>query len=256
MTINSVASSPYSSFHFGYTQKPDGDFFNAFQTHYQEWQQSKSDTAASTAPNALESVFGATHAEFQARRQVAEKDQERYAAILNQAYSTGAMDDPVKFLNSLSPTDLGVIQRSVGLADAINPGTLSKEGAYNLLLPEGYRVDFNKDGISEVGLAKSIVFPPLDAPQEFKDAWLKATENMSEMDGASYGLSLWGGLHPINASSMEISNGLPSDTMSSYRKLVNDFLASLDAFRGFLAPGQYERDKAFYTKLQGLINAA
>ena len=80
--------------------------------------------------------------------------------------------------------------------------------------------------------------------------------HMPEMDGASYGLSMWHALHPIAVDSMQTTNGLPSDTMSSYRKLVDDFLASLDAFRGFLAPGQYERDKAFYNKLQGLIGTA
>ena len=43
-------------------------------------------------------------------------------------------------------------------------------------------MDFNRDGIAELGIGKTCNFPPLDAPESFKHAWLAATRDMSEED--------------------------------------------------------------------------
>ena len=80
-----------------------------------------------------------------------------------------------------------------------NPATISEEGARNLLLPEGYAVDLDADGIHEVGLAKTASFPPANAPAEFREAWFQASAGIDDglrmgyaliMHGAMYGWTL------------------------------------------------------------------
>ncbi|WP_440054523.1 hypothetical protein ACSLBF_17000 [Pseudoalteromonas sp. T1lg65] len=108
------------------------------------------------------------------------------------------------FLNSLSAQDLELVRKANSLADTINIEQLTKEGAQNLLArPDGTGlVDLNNDGIVEVGVAKTIHFPPVNAPQFVKDAWEASTDGMSEGDKAIlmfrmhiqiYGLQIDGG---------------------------------------------------------------
>ena len=54
-------------------------------------------------------------------------------------------------------------------------GPSARSGAANLLLPEGYSgVDPNRDGIDEVGAARTVHFPPRDALADL-EAWFQAT---------------------------------------------------------------------------------
>jgi hypothetical protein len=89
------------------------------------------------------------------------------------------------FLASLSAEDLALLQQAKGLAATINVSSLSEEGAANLLLDRESHVDLNNDGLVEVGAAKIITFPPVNAPQSVKDAWEAATAGMSERDRMS-----------------------------------------------------------------------
>jgi hypothetical protein len=237
-------------FHPGYTEVPDPGFFDAFLSRFDAWHAAEGETS-----RGVDKVLGATHAEMQNRREVGETDRERYAEILDEAYSGAGMDNPVAFLKGLSQADLEIVRRTHSLADAINPDVLTREGAYNLLLPEGYKVDFNGDGMSEVGIARICIFPPLDAPRSFKNAWLAATRDMREADYLTYELVLWGALHPMDGRTMQTVQGLPSDEESSYGRILRDLLEANECFRAFLAPGQYERDKAFYTRLLALLAA-
>jgi hypothetical protein len=232
---------------------PDGSFYEAFCARFDAWQAEEGGPEKGARAGGLDKVLGATHTELQNRREVKESDRERYAEILNEAYSGGGMNNPVAFLKGLSQTDLDVVRRTHSLADAINPNVLTREGAYNLLLPEGYKVDFNRDGISEVGIASTCIFPPLDAPESFKTAWLSATKDMAEADYFTYEIVLWGALHPISTSTMKTVQGLPTDEASSYSLILKQLLEANERFRAFLAPGQYDRDKAFYNKLLGLL---
>jgi hypothetical protein len=70
------------------------------------------------------------------------------------------------------------------LVEIIRVDALSEEGAANLLTqPDNSdKVDLNNDGILEVGIGLRVVFPPVNAPQSIKLAWVKATEDMSEGD--------------------------------------------------------------------------
>lgn len=244
-----------------YRQAPDAGFFQAFTAAYAGYGEAAGAATQATGPagtasaadRLLADLLGQTHAELSRRRGVGAEDQAAYADILNRAYTSGGMLDPVGFLNELSREELAVVQRNHCLADPIQPAGLSREGAYNLLLPEGYAVDFNHDDLVETGAGRSIQFPPADAPAEFVDAWFKATRDMSEMDAASYGLALFTGMHTIPVDGQPMRRTLDAGSMGSYRKVVAGYLDMLENFKGQLAEGQYERDKAFFGRLQDLL---
>ena len=258
-TVQPAADNPdylnsYRTFRPGYSEVPDGTFFSSFQDHFQAFEHiNKADV--SERKTALETTFGATEVELQNRRELDTQTREQFAKILHEAYSTGAMSAPVAFLQSLSKSDLEVIRRAQSLADAIEVNSLSIEGAYNLLLPGGYKVDFNKDGLSEIGCGKAAFFPPLDAPKAFKIAWLQATQGMAEIDVVVYCISLWSSLHQdqlLNAD-VEKFRVVRTDLLSTYTTLIRERLKMNEDFKAFLAPGQYERDLAFFHRLRGLL---
>lgn len=199
----------------------------------------------------LADLLGEIHANYSTRRGVSEADQAAYAEILNRAYVGGGMTDPVRFLQTLTPSELAIVQRNHSLAEPIEPAGLSREGAYNLLLPEGWRVDLDGNDLVEVGAARLIQFPPLDAPAAFTTAWLGATEDMAEMDISSYGLQMFIGMHTLTDPPMR---RMAADSMDSYQQLVSGILDMLEHFRSQLPAGQYERDQAFFSRLQALLS--
>jgi len=258
-TVQPAADNPdylnsYRTFRPGYSEGPDGTFFSSFQDHFQAFEHiNKADV--SERKTALETTFGATEVELQNRRELDTQTREQFAKILHEAYSTGAMSAPVAFLQSLSKSDLEVIRRAQSLADSIEVNSLSIEGAYNLLLPGGYKVDFNKDGLSEIGCGKAAFFPPLDAPKAFKIAWLQATQGMAEIDVVVYCISLWSSLHQDQLLNADVDKFrvVRTDLVSTYTTLIRERLKMNEDFKAFLAPGQYERDLAFFDRLRGLL---
>ncbi len=242
-----------------FRQAPDTEFFDRFKSAYARYRQQPSDPSASSVAKAesdgaaLSSLMGLTFTEMAAIRGTRASDQKAYADILNRAYGNGGMEDPVSFLKSLDAGDLSAVQRVHGLADTINPGTISKEGAYNLLLPTGYRVDFNRDGIEEVGAAKTISFPPLDAPEQVKQAWLTATKDMNERDAAIQQLHMHHMLYGTHIDGHAPSAKLPTDRIDSYKNSIDNYLARLEATKAQLPKGQYQRDKAFFGEMKRLL---
>ena len=230
MEIRSVtkAVGPMDAFHFGSSVAPGEDFFAEFSARFDAWQEEAGHPLGS-----VDKVLGVTHSEFQNRRGTDAIEREGYAQILGEAYSTGGMHDPLAFLKGLSDREIGVIQRAHSLADGIDTEAITQEGAYNLLLPEGYSVDLNRDGISEVGVARMIVFPPLDAPELFRAAWQDVTDG-----------------------TIRTAHGLPSDDVGSYRDVLERLLEANEWFRGLLAEGQYERDRLVYTELLQHLDSA
>lgn len=257
MSIATVHDSLTLSQRLTCRQTPDAGFFEAYATAYAEYADAAAaDAAPGAAPAAgrlLADLLGAVHTELSQRRGVGQEDQAAYADILNRAYGEGGMLDPVGFLKSLTPAELAVVQRNHCLADPIDPAGLSREGAYNLLLPEGWRVDFNQDDIVEVGAGRTIQFPPGDAPPEFLDAWFAATRDMGEMDIATYGLVMFTSMHTIPIGDQPLRRTLPPDAADSYRQVVANHLDMIERLRGQLAEGQYERDKRFFERLQTLL---
>jgi len=160
------------------------------------------------------------------------------------------------FLATLSALEMEAVRRNHCLADPIDTASLSEEGAANLLLPEGYSVDLNHDGVDEVGAARTVHFPPRDAPAEFREAWFQATAGMDEGSMMTYGLMMHGAVYGLQIDGQSQSPRYAPDSMDSYRRIVGDYLASLEAQKGFLADGQYERDKRFFTRLEALLSAA
>lgn len=109
-------------------------------------------------------------------------------------------------LNNMTKGELQLLQTATSLADPINVNSLSKEGAINLLAQPDKTglVDLNNDGIVEVGAARNITFPPVNAPTHVKDAWDKATEGLSTWDKAVMELNLHTSVYGVEI------NGMPT----------------------------------------------
>lgn len=237
-----------------YSPAPEAGFFDAFQTAFAELTQTATSTAEADGSGcrvSLADVLGATQTEMADIRGVSEADQLEYATILNEAYSTGAMDDPNAYLQSLSTSELDVVRRIRCLADTIHPAAISEEGAANLLLPEGYSVDLNRDNIDEVGAAKTLHFPPRDAPEAFQDAWFQATQGLVGMDYALHAMTFICSFVPPGSGGAP--SPLPTNRLDSYQTIVDNYLSMLDRCRGMLPDGQYSRDYPFFSTLKELL---
>jgi hypothetical protein len=257
MDCQAVASGLTATQRHAYTQTPGAGFFDAFETAFEKLEQQETTASSagsdSSAPvSSLADVLGATQTELADVRGVSVQDQREYAAILQKAYANDALSTPKQFLQSLSSSELDVVRHIRGLADPINPSALSDEGASNLLLPEGYSVDLNHDGIDEVGAAKTLHFPPRDAPAAFTDAWFQATQGESFGDYSMHAMTFLLAFHPPGDTG-NATTGLPTDQLGSYKTVVDNYLSMLDHCQGMLAEGQYERDQPFFSSLRDLL---
>ena len=70
----------------------------------------------------------------------------------------------------------------------------------------------------------------------------------------TYGLMMHGAIYGMLIDGQSQGPRYAPDNMDSYRRIVSDYLASLEAQKAFLADGQYERDKHFFTQLDALLN--
>lgn len=244
-----------------YRDTPDSGFYQSYLSAYQALN-STSATAPAPSPSAsapvakaasLEAILGVTHTELSALRGVSTQTQATYAGVLNKAYSSGGISQARQFLQSLSADELEAVRQNHCLADPINPTQLSEEGAQNLLLPEGYSVDLNHDGVDEVGAARTMHFPPRDAPVAFKEAWFQATANMDDGDVMTYSLTMHGAVYGLQIDGQSVGSNYPVQEIDSYRRIVSNFLAALEQQKAFLAEGQYARDKRFFSGLQTLL---
>jgi len=239
-------------------QSPNASFFSDFEAAYTRYQSASApsttaDANTGSAITSLADVMGLTYTEMAAVRGTSASEQSAYAAILDRAYREGGMQDPVAFLNSLTPQEQDVVQRAHSLADPINPASMSQEGAYNLLLPDGYQVDLNQDGIEDVGAAKTISFPPLDAPEQVKQAWLTATQNMNEGDMLTYQLQMHTMLYGVRIDDLSSHAPAATDQLASYQQGVDKFLAWLESAKASIPAEQYARDYQFFSEMKRLL---
>lgn len=244
MKIDSASSSPSLAQRQLMTRTPDQDFQRDFQAAYARLAVAAEGSAEQAG--ALADTLGATQLEYSRVRGVSLEDQLRFAHVLNRACENGAQLDARGFLARLGADDLQALRRNMGLAEPIRVEALSEEGARNLLLPEGYSVDLDGDGITEVGAAKIRHFPPRDAPQAFLDQWLALTAGM---DGAAYSNARDGLQWAFDIRAMA-GQPLATDQLASYRTAVDDYLGMLAEHRHALVPGQYERDLPLYQALR------
>lgn len=124
-------------------------------------------------------------------RQLNNDEIQQFSDILNQAKSAqGSAKDR---LLAMSAEELELVQKANSLAAPINVSSLSEEGAENLLSqPDNSdKVDLNNDGIVEVGVARNLIFPPVNAPAYVKAAWESSTADMSGPDKMMLELSMY-----------------------------------------------------------------
>lgn len=116
-------------------------------------------------------------------------------------------------LAALNPEALDLVRRASGLVNTINVSQLSDEGAINLLRqPDSSdRVDLNNDGLVEVGEGRLIVFPPVNASQSVKDAWVKATDGMSEQNKITAQLRFHHAVYGIQIEGVPTKVALPPE---------------------------------------------
>ena len=84
------------------------------------------------------------------------------------------------FLTTLSRSEMSTLRKYDSLADTINIDTLTNEGAYNLLMHEYEKYDFDGDGAIMDGAAKTLSLVPQNMDDEAKKTWVKALNAMGD----------------------------------------------------------------------------
>jgi hypothetical protein len=250
-----VGSPITASQRHSYREAPDSSFYAAYQAAFQAQaaQGGETGTGSGNGAQALENILGATHTELSAMRASARRARQ-FAAVLNKAYSSGGMDNARQFLSTLSALEMDAVRQNHCLADTIDRASLSEEGAANLLLPEGYSVDLNHDGSTRWARTHR----PLPAPGRpggVPGSLVPGHRRDGRGQHDDYGLMMHDAIYGLQIDGQSLGSRYAADDMDSYREIVSNYLASLEAFKGFLADGQYERDKAFFTRLQTLLAA-
>lgn len=118
-----------------------------------------------------------------------------------------------EFLKSLSSDELQLVKKANSLAANIDVDSLSQEGAQNLLSqPDGSDlVDLNNDGIVEIGIGRTIHFPPVNAPAHVKASWEKATEGMDGGEKAQLELSMFSMVYGFGINGVDPDVALPPE---------------------------------------------
>lgn len=233
---------------------PDANFGADFQANFARAKAALEAGAQDQTDAALSQTLGQTHMESAERLSLDKAGQFQFAALLDKAYANKALDDPQAYLKTLNAGEMEQLRVQHGLADDIQVEGLSREGASNLLLPRGFNVDLNGDGLFETGLARSAGFPPRDAPDGLKNAWFEATEKMDAGEVMTYTLMMHTavyGFH-IDGATPQVK---PDDQMATYIDFVDNHLAAIKQSHGYMAPGQYEREKSFFERLAGLMKS-
>lgn len=113
--------------------------------------------------------------------------QKPYAQAFDDIYSMAldsdvTLDNAKKFIDDLSTSQLNTLQKYKGLADAINTNAISAEGAYNLMMHDNEQYDFNADGLTEVGIGKSLAAVPATMPSDVRVAYVDALNSLEWKD--------------------------------------------------------------------------
>ncbi len=183
-----------------------------------------------------------------------------FASLLKEAHEQQDNHISAKeVLNTMSKSELQLLQTATSLAFPINVNLLSKEGAINLLAQPDKTglVDLNNDGIVEVGAARNIMFPPVNAPAYVKDAWDKSTEGLSFFDKAVLELNLHISIYGVEINGMPTKQpSLPEEQWSS-KNLVEWFTTLRSSLEravkeeGWTHFNEVQRD--FYNKFETLL---
>lgn len=192
-----------------------------------------------------------------------------YGRILQGAQAAGAYAQPQAYLRTLSQEDLRTVQQVHARADAIDPAQLSHEGALNLLLPPDAMVDLDRDGVTEVGGTKVMIFPSSTTPPEVCAAWDAATAKLSPEEVLLRQLQMGSGPQTQANTRFDsqgrvvdiINPGDPgwvnpfSDPSYTYKDFANEQLTLLDKFKGLMPEAQVKRDEAFWRSFRDALSA-
>lgn len=184
-----------------------------------------------------------------------------FSSLLEEAHKQQDNNISAKeILNNMSKSELQLLQSATSLAAPINVNSLSKEGSINLLAQPDKTglVDLNNDGIVEVGAAKSIIFPPVNAPAHVKAAWDKATEGLSFQDKAVLELNLHLSIYGAEINGMPTKQAPSPEKQWSADNLVEWFATLRSGLErsvqdeGWTHYNKVQRD--FYDKFESLLS--
>jgi len=185
------------------------------------------------------------------RRGLSDTQRSQVSSLYEKARSSVASGQGKSFLASLDSQSLELLQKASSLAGPIHVGSLSEEGAENLLLKPTEGVDLNNDGMIEQGAAKTSSFPPLDASPALRSAWEKTVSGMGAGDTMTLSLMLGGPMVSVSDGSLKGKDFSGSFDWNSYMK---DALASNEMSKASNSPAQYEKIKgqleAFWSALK------
>ena len=201
--------------------------------------------------------------ELLTQRDLSRAEVSNFQLLLNEAKQQGEQrsNSAKETLQNMSVAELAMLQKAHSLADPIHVASLSEEGATNLLAQPDHSdsVDVNNDGIVEVGIAKNIVFPPVNAPKFVKEAWDEATAGMPKSDKmmlelrmhiAVYGINL-DGVNKIALSPEQQWNSENIENLISQLRSNLEFEVNLEGWTDFNA-----MLKDFYDRFENSLSNA
>jgi len=161
-------------------------------------------------------------------RGLSEQQVNDFSALLDKAKSQQQEDVSAKqVLAEMSQDELALLQKATSLAASIKVNSLSQEAAINLLdQPDRTgMVDLNNDGIVEVGAARTMSFPPVNAPARVHAAWETATADLSEWDKATLELTMHISVYGVEINGQSTKQPLSPEQQWS-KKGVEEWLAT------------------------------
>lgn len=119
----------------------------------------------------------------QPRNAPSEAPPRSFAEIAEQYWSKEERGSALDFLRSLPANDLETVGEQHRFANTIpNLVGITSEGANNLLRAKGETIDENRDGIDQIGEARTFRFPNSNTPDNVKAAWEEATADIDESE--------------------------------------------------------------------------
>lgn len=199
-------------------------------------------------------------------RSISDLEKRQFKAIIGTASSQENLD-PKAFLASLSKAELDLVRRVHCLADRIEVGNLSDEGARNLLVEPGAGEDLDNNGLIAIGKGNTIAFPPRNAPESFKKAWNDAVEEAGGMLDAPMHLPFMIGLANLHIAEdgtvTQIDPDDPqwrnpfADAGFDYGGKIDEVVAGLKYQNsiGLLPDEIFKRDMRFYGRVkEGMVH--
>jgi hypothetical protein len=178
-----------------------------------------------------------------AMRGLSGDEQAKVEAIYASARDSVASGNGLEFLKSLDTDSLSLLQEAASLADPINTGNVSEEGAENLLLAPTEAVDLDRDGLIETGIGKGIQFPPVDASPELRQAWETTIANRDPGDVMTMTLQLAGPRVHIDDSTVTQTD-VSADGFD-WQSYVGRLLQGNEISRPYNSTETYQKTKSF-----------